>query len=57
VLNSEDVTASGIPEMGTVAVDDGFGPTPAATNAKTAAPQAAVDRKSEPYKGPSPQKK
>jgi hypothetical protein len=29
-LNSEDATAAGVPEMGTVPVDDGFGPPPGA---------------------------
>ena len=58
VLNTEDVTASGIPQMGTVAVDDGFGPPQGATNAKAEVPPPpAVDPASAPYTGPSPQKR
>jgi hypothetical protein len=57
VLNGEDITASGIPQMGSEAVDDGFGPAPGATNAKAETPPPPVDRTSAPYAGPSPQKK
>jgi hypothetical protein len=62
VLNSEDATASGVPRMGTVAIDDGFGPTQepkqGATNAKAEGPSSPpTDWASAPYTGPSPQKK
>jgi hypothetical protein len=60
VLNAEDVTASGVPRMGTVAADDGFGPPapPGATSAKAEEPKTApADAASAPYTGPSPQKK
>jgi hypothetical protein len=55
VLNAEDVVASGIPEMGTVAVDDGFGPPGGAAGSagkaevKPAPPPAAAA-----YTGPNP---
>jgi hypothetical protein len=58
VLNTEDVTASGIPQMGTVAVDDGFGQPQGATKAKAEVPPPpAVDPASAPYTGQSPQKR
>jgi hypothetical protein len=60
VLNSEDVTASGVPQMGTVAVDDGFGPPPGGpvkAKAEASATPPPVDPASLPYTGPSPQKK
>jgi hypothetical protein len=58
VLNSEDVTASGVPQMGTIAADDGLGPPSGATNAKAnvAAAPSAADRATAPYTGPGPQK-
>jgi hypothetical protein len=58
VLNTEDVTASGIPEMGTVAVDDGFGPSQgtAGAPAKAEAKPAPVPVGAQPYSGPSPQR-
>jgi hypothetical protein len=55
VLNAEDVVASGIPEMGTVAVDDGFGPPGGVAGSggkaevKPAPPPAAAA-----YTGPNP---
>jgi hypothetical protein len=55
VLNTEDVVASGVPEMGTVAVDDGFGPPGGAAGSggkaevKPAPPPAAAA-----YTGPNP---
>jgi len=57
VLNGEDVAASGLPQMGTVPVDDG--PAPGATKAKAEAPAAAAapaDHGAAPYAGPSPTK-
>jgi hypothetical protein len=54
-LNAEDATASGVPKMGTVAVDDGFGPPPGGgtkTDASMTTPTPAVS----PYTGPSPQR-
>jgi hypothetical protein len=56
-LNAEDASASGVPRIGTVAFDDGFGPTPGATNAKAEAPAPPAETTSAPYTGPSPQKK
>jgi len=52
-LNAEDATASGVPAMGTVAADDGFGQPSGAGTAKAEpkpAPTAA------PYTGPSPRR-
>jgi hypothetical protein len=59
VLNSEDVTASGTPLIGTVAVDDGFGPPQGTVKAKAEASTTPppVDPKTLPYTGPGPQKK
>jgi hypothetical protein len=62
VLNAEDAAASGVPEMGSVQKDDGFGPQSEA-NTPNAAPAPAdkggLKRASvvtaEPYKGPGPQ--
>jgi hypothetical protein len=54
-LNAEDATASGVPQMGTVAVDDGFGPPPGGgtkTDASMTTPTPAVS----PYAGPGPQR-
>jgi hypothetical protein len=57
VLNTEDVAASGVPEMGTIAPDDGFGPPAGATKAKAEAPPTpAASRAAEPYTGPGPTK-
>jgi len=54
-LNAEDATASGVPQMGTVAIDDGFGPPPGGgtkTDASMTTPTPAVS----PYAGPGPQR-
>ncbi|HVU50039.1 MAG TPA: hypothetical protein VHL80_05105 [Polyangia bacterium] len=57
VLNGEDITASGVPQMGTVPVDDGFGAPAGATKAKAEVPAApAEERASAPYTGPGPTK-
>jgi hypothetical protein len=58
VLNAEDVTASGVPQMGTVERDDGFGPPAGATAATAQAPATPPpeDRRSTPYAGPGPTK-
>jgi hypothetical protein len=56
VLNGEDVAASGLPQMGTVPVDDGFAPPAGATKAKAETPTPAENRAAAPYVGPSPTK-
>jgi hypothetical protein len=57
-MNAEDVIASGIPEMGTVAVDDGFGPPLGAGGAgpKPEAKPTPTAPAVAPYTGPSPQR-
>jgi hypothetical protein len=60
LLNEEDARASGVPQMGTIARDDGFGAPGGATNAKTevpATPPPPPVAASAPYTGPSPQRK
>jgi hypothetical protein len=56
VLNAEDASASGVPVMGTVAVDDGFGPPPGVTNAKAAEAPPPPAPAVAPYTGPAPQR-
>jgi hypothetical protein len=53
-LNAEDALVSGVPAMGTIARDDGFGPQPAAVKANAEA-RAAPPPVTAPYTGPSPQ--
>jgi hypothetical protein len=59
LLNQEDAAASGVPRMGTVARDDGFGPpSPGATNASAEVPSAPTPiPASAPYGGASPQRR
>jgi hypothetical protein len=54
VLNGEDAAASGVPAMGTIAMDDGFAPA-AATGAAGGAAGKPAPPSSAPYTGPSPQ--
>jgi len=56
-LNAEDATASGVPKMGTVAIDDGFG-LPSGGGSKTdASPTTSSTPAVSPYTGPSPQRR
>ena len=55
-LNGEDATASGVPQMGTVAVDDGFGPPPGGATKTDASPTTSPTPTVSPYTGPSPQR-
>ena len=53
-LNAEDALVSGVPAMGSIARDDGFGPPPGAVNAN-AESRAAPPPVTAPYTGPSPE--
>ncbi len=55
-LNAEDATASGVPKMGTVAIDDGFGPPPSGGTKNDASPTTSETPAVSPYAGPSPQR-
>ena len=56
-LNAEDATASGVPQMGTVAVDDGFGPPPGGGTKTDPSPTTTSTPAVSPYTGPSPHRR